>query len=76
MCQFDSQPLKVNNCFDLRVCKGRVTLWERFQQGLQLHFKLHVNRKFPQEVMGPKWWEFQFQKFRDSQLGNLGKNTI
>jgi len=50
---------------------------ERSWQGTQLRFKLHLNRKFAQKVMGfQKLRESQFWEFRDSHLGVSEQNDI
>ncbi len=49
---------------------------ERFRWKLQLFFRPHFNRRFAQEVLPPKCWEFQFQKIWNSQRGSPWESDI
>ncbi len=50
---------------------------ESSQQGLQLCFRPHIDRRSTKKVMGPpKSWESQVCEFWDSHLGIPGQNAI
>jgi hypothetical protein len=53
--QFDFQPLKVRNLPDSFECRWGATYhWKALDKGLQLCFKLHLNRRSVHKIMGPK----------------------
>jgi hypothetical protein len=69
---------KVANRFDFLTCKWRATYcWKKISKRattlLSTSFKSNV---YTQSYVPPKFWEFQFKEFRDSNLGHLGQNDI
>jgi hypothetical protein len=69
--------LKVRNHPDFLAFRCCATLLKRFQQGLQLCFRPHLNWRFYTQSYGPpKLWKTQFREFRNSNLGIPRQNDI
>jgi len=78
MCQFDSQPLKIENFFDLCDYKGVCHIFlEIFWQRLQLCFRLCLNQRYAKKVTGIQCdGGPNFKDFRTPNLGVLGKTSF
>jgi hypothetical protein len=76
--QFDSWPVKIGSRPNFLMYRWLCDISLKiFWQGLQVCFKLHLNRRFAHKVMGPQSCEsFNFENFQDSHLGVLGQNSI
>jgi hypothetical protein len=66
LCQFDPRPLKVRNRFDFLACRWDATyLWKALNEGYNVAFEPHLNRRFTHKVMG-------LQSYGSPNFGNLG----
>jgi hypothetical protein len=75
--QFDSRPLKVSNHPDFLACRWRVTYrWKVLNEGYNFSFKLHLNQRSTNKIMGPKVAEITPWQFQDSHLGVSKQNAI
>jgi len=75
--QFDSQPLKANNCPDFLVCRWRVTYrWKTLMRATTFLQTSSQSKVYTQSYGAPKLRESQLWKFEDSHLGVLGQNDI